>query len=271
MSLFKDLSFCWDCFEQDGMNNKLISQFMATITSPVLVVGSGQGIVSRVLLDNGHHVHSIDCLESMAQLAIQRNSVETEVINFLDLNVTNEYRTVIINTGVIYPSFIKRYLDDFINKIDKVLKNEGVILLSFFRKTDFDKTVLDLRLHKDKRILVEIWRGLNSGRNIFKVLSNEFRNTPGIKYLLYRHKRELEEFEVQIRNAGRRFGSSHNSCETERFIAKSLPYVSFGLERSDQTAIFHSFDRLPIKLKEVFGTQNATYAILEKVIDCEKT
>jgi len=251
------------------MNDKLISQFMTTILSPVLVVGSGQGIVSRALLDDGHHVHSIDCLESMAQLAARRNYVETEVIDFLDLNATNEYRTVIINTGVLYPIFIKRHLNDFVDKINEVLRCGGVILLSFFRKTDFDRTVLDLKLHKDQRLLVEIWRGLNSGRNIFEVLSNEFRDLPGIQYLLCRHKQELEEFEAQIRDAGRRFGSFHSSSETERFISKALSYVSFGLDRSDQISIFHSLDRLSMKLKNVYSVKNASYAVLEKAIESE--
>lgn len=266
ISLFRDLSFCWDHFEQDGLTDAIILRFMSSIVSPVLVVGSGQGLVSRALLDARHHVHSIDCLESMAQLAVQRNSVETEVIDFLELNATNEYKTVVINTGVLYPLFLKRHLSKFIKKLDEVLMCGGVILLSFFRKTSFDITVMDLRLHKDKRLLVEIWRGINSGRNIFEVLLSEFWDLPGMRYLLCRHKQELEEFESQIRIAGRRFESSHSCKETEEFIAESLSYVSFGIEREDQISLFHSFDRSSIRLKEIYNSKNATFAILEKAI-----
>lgn len=269
ISLFRDLSFCWEHFEQDGLTDAIILRFMSSIVSPVLVVGSGQGLVSRALLDAGHQVHSIDCLEIMAQLAVQRNSVETTVIDFLYLNATNEYKTVIINTGVLYPIFIKRHLNDFVDKINEVLRCGGMILLSFLRKTDFDITVLDLKLHKDKKLLVEIWRGLNSGRNIFEVLLNEFRDLPGIRYLLCQHKQELAEFESQIRIAGRKFESSNSCKKTEEFIAESLSYVSFGIERDDQISLFHSFDRLSIRLKEVDNVKNATFAILEKAIDRE--
>ena len=52
ISLFRDLSFCWDHFEQDGLTDAIVLRFMPSIVSPVLVVGSGQGLVSRTLLDN---------------------------------------------------------------------------------------------------------------------------------------------------------------------------------------------------------------------------
>lgn len=269
ISVFRDLSFCWDHFEQDGLNDAVILRFMSSIVSPVLVVGSGQGLVSRVLLDAGHQVHSIDCLESMALLAVQRHSVETEVVDLLDLDATDAYNTIIVNTGVLYPSFVRKHLREFVSKINEALRDKGVIVLSFFRATDFDKTAVDFGLHKDRRLLTRIWQGVNSDKIISEVLLNEFGNLPGIRYLLCQHKQELAEFESQIRIAGRRFESLNSCKKTEEFIAESLSYVSFGLERNEQISLFNSFDRLSIRLKDLDNVKNATFASLEKRVNCE--
>ncbi|MDC0357865.1 class I SAM-dependent methyltransferase [Oligoflexia bacterium] len=268
LQLFNDLAFCWEFFEEDGLNGSNIKNYLEYVASPVLVVGSGQGVVAKDLIEQGFDVCCIDCSEAMAKFANQRFGIETQVIDFLDFKSDKRFNTVIINTGVIFPKVIKAHAPELARKIHDCLFENGHVLLSFFQVTDFDATAKELKLHKASKLLVELWLSLQEGMGLSEFLKRKYSMHPALQYLLHRHKTDILEFEAQVKNACAQFMKvrrvDFNDPELLKFISEALPYVPYGISRDEQISLFAFMIKMNLSVKVVDSYGKLIVSILSK-------
>lgn len=264
IKLFDDLSFCWDYFERDGLTDESITHFSNNVKSPVLVVGGGQGLISQRLREAGHEVCTLEIHQSMADLAWSRRKVESIVVDFMNFESPQKFATIIINTGVVYPSFIESSAEAFVEKIDHYTHDNGVIALSFLHKTAFDHAVSHLELHHNQELLGCIWDYISKEKSIFDALTAYHLELPRLAYLLSRFKKELLEYELQIKTAGIRFFSISNDDDVREFIIQSLHYVSYGLNFREQLALLSTFERSGIFCVKSQCCNNLTVNMLKK-------
>jgi SAM-dependent methyltransferase len=121
----------WELFETMGTAAEDLDDFEGLLASPMLVVGSGQGLLVRALRDRGHDVHGVDSSRRMAERASQRRGTDTVVADAAALPFASAgLRTVLLATGVLdatRPARIARYLVE----CSRVLAPEGTLVLSF--------------------------------------------------------------------------------------------------------------------------------------------
>jgi hypothetical protein len=108
----------WDILEDTGLTPIGLKPVLPSIGSPVLLLGSGQGLISRYLLDNGLRVTSVDLSKPMASAAWQRRRVKTLIADAACLRLKKTFRTVIVATGVISPRHLEgRFVDDLLGSL----------------------------------------------------------------------------------------------------------------------------------------------------------
>lgn len=264
LKLFDNLAFCWSHFEQDGLNNQMINQYFASIKSPLLVVGSGQGIVSKCFLSKGLDVDNIDRLKSMANLAKSRRQIKTMVIDFLEFSPKKKYKTVIVNTGVLSSSFVSSHCLSFTEKLNTCLAKNAIAILSFFKKNDFDIAAEIIGITHNSELLVKIWEGTQNGVSITKIVES-LKYLNGSFYLASKFKNDLIEFETQIRDSGQTFKTLYPNKSVQKFIANSLNYISFGLDMQLQLRLFNSIENYDFEIQEIFENHKTVITLIKKI------
>lgn len=275
LDLFEQLAFCWESFEEDGLNATNVHKYLDRAAGRVLIVGSGQGLVATTLLEQAAEPVCIDCSPSMARYARERYGIETEVVNFIDYETGVErFDTILVNTGVLYSAFLAAHRQHLTEKLSFCLRNGGRLLLSFFQVTIFDATVEEFRLDRDREQLIEIWNHLCDNGSLVQFLRKKFGSKQGIDYLLVRHQAELLEYEEQIRNAGRAFMQhEHLSASDPRlhnFLQRALPYVSYGIPRREQLELFSGLSELGFEIERLDNNEKLVVVLLRKNLDAQK-
>ncbi len=92
----------WSYFEDNFLDIESINKLSATIESPILIIGAGQGILVEQLQNKGFKVDGLELDPQMIKYAKDRRGIDliqadAGKMPFAD----NSYRTSIIATGVI--------------------------------------------------------------------------------------------------------------------------------------------------------------------------
>ncbi len=120
--------------EDNHLDLRTINALVEKISSPVLVVGGGQGLLVNELQKEGFLVDGVDSSPEMVKLAEQRRGVKLVLTDGSSLPFADgSYGTSIIATGVI------DFLDDdnqirqIIDETRRVTGKEGKLLISFYK------------------------------------------------------------------------------------------------------------------------------------------
>lgn len=263
LSVFKSLAFCWDVFESDGLNDELIAFFLEHLAGNLLVIGSGQGIVSRALIDRGYSVDSIELLEEMASFAAKRRKINSTVSNFLTTPIERRYRSVIVNTGVILPSMSIDDLGRLFNNLHSCISDGGCAIVAYFERSEFDDFIEEYELDRSESIYEKLWDGIQQGRAIEHILADILgQRCPAFQYKKYHD--DLSELQYQIKESGIRFQKQYPEQDVRRFIKEKLKYTPFGLSRKQQITLHQCAEQTGFSFVELktFGKTNV--AVLRK-------
>ena len=93
----------WEHMENRHMSTHLTDKIITYITSPVLVIGAGQGLIVKYLQDKGYICDGLDLEDEMIKQAKKRHNIElikgdAKELPFKD----NSYNTVIISSTANY-------------------------------------------------------------------------------------------------------------------------------------------------------------------------
>jgi ubiquinone/menaquinone biosynthesis C-methylase UbiE len=124
----------WSYFEDNFLDIESINQLSATIESPILIIGAGQGILVEQLQNKGFKVDGLELDPQMIKYAKDRRGIDliqadAGKMPFAD----NSYRTSIIATGVIDFIDDKESIESIVNEALRVTDETGNVLAAFYK------------------------------------------------------------------------------------------------------------------------------------------
>jgi len=124
----------WEFYESQQFNTKTIDKLMNIIRSPVLLVGSGQGLVASHLKKMGIVVWCVDLEKEMLKAGLQKRNIKGIAANASFLPFRDGYfKTVLISTGVIDYSNNNEEIQKIFNEALRVAGTFASIIVAFYK------------------------------------------------------------------------------------------------------------------------------------------
>ncbi len=124
----------WERLEDRHLGTLVTEAFVDSIESPVLVIGSGQGVVVDRLRQRGFQVTAVDREPEMAALAKRRRGIRTLLADGRKLPFgDNAFRTVIVATGVVDYLFDEAVIREILSEARRVTRNNGDVIIAFYK------------------------------------------------------------------------------------------------------------------------------------------
>jgi len=135
-NLWTNLAPYWEFLENRHMNISVVENLLNELSSPVLIIGAGQGLLVKYLKEKGFTVVGLDLDKEMIKYAKERHSIDLIHGDASSLPFKNSsYKSVIISSGVVDytddKALIKRILDESI----RVTAGHGKIFVAFYQIT----------------------------------------------------------------------------------------------------------------------------------------
>jgi ABC-2 type transport system ATP-binding protein len=127
----------WEHMEERHMGSETISKIYSQITSPVLVIGAGQGVLMKYLIKKGFIVDGIDLNDNMISHAKKRNNIKIIKADAKKLPFkNNSYKTVIISSGVVDYIEDEALISKIINEAYRVTSPNGNMFVAFYLENE---------------------------------------------------------------------------------------------------------------------------------------
>ncbi len=139
---FEELCPHWALFEHTGLNERVLAA-IDCFRSPILLLGSGQGLVPQALQSLGHAVTSVDISRQMIAYARSRRNIETIHGDAASVSIGRRFRTVVVNTGVITQANVRSpFARAVVHNAAAHLTANGRVVLAYL-KYSFSITVFE--------------------------------------------------------------------------------------------------------------------------------
>lgn len=150
----------WELYEDKaGLTTRITEALYEKICSPVLILGSGQGVISEDLLLEGKDVTSVDISRVMANKARERRGIETVVADATSVMLKKRFRSIIVPTGVLT---MQRMEGDFVEKLLRNIRahseSETKVIFSYFWNSPWDQAKALLGYYKKPSNAVYFWK-----------------------------------------------------------------------------------------------------------------
>lgn len=230
-SMWESVAVAWREWEHLGMTISSLRPFLPKITSPVLVVGAGQGVVVEALMQSGYEVVGVDGAQAMIDEARKRRGLDLKQALGETLPFDNQsFTTVILATGVLDTEDSNAM--PLLTEAIRVLKINGQCLAGFYSLSEKTISVcqeigyMEGGLQKLQSLL-EIWAAdRNEARWIelvaqWKACSQEEATNCVQHYqsVLYAIYADWERFAMKVRQFG------HDPKSIFQEIVQSSPPV----------------------------------------------
>ncbi len=127
----------WNQIEDRHFGTKTTASLMDNITSDVLVIGAGQGLIVRHLMNKGINATGLDINPEMVKVAKEKYNLDIVEGDAGKLPFKDEsYSTVIISSGVVDYGADEAAITVFINEARRVCCRGGKILIAFYKITE---------------------------------------------------------------------------------------------------------------------------------------
>ncbi len=124
----------WAHLEDRHLSLLTTQKILTHVSSPVLVIGAGQGLVVEYLRQNGLEADGVDLEKEMIRLAHKRRSIELIQANANALPFKkNHYQTAIVATGVVDYLHDKTLIVQILKETIDIVEDNGKILVSFYK------------------------------------------------------------------------------------------------------------------------------------------
>lgn len=124
----------WEHMEEQYLGTNITNSFIKEISSPVLIIGAGQGLIVKHLRDQGYLVDGIDLEKEMIKIAKKRHSIDIIHADARNLPFNDKsYKTVIIASGVVDYISDKKLIKKIINEALRVTTPHGNLIIAFYK------------------------------------------------------------------------------------------------------------------------------------------
>lgn len=227
----------WDLLEHHGLNADNVGQLAGFLASPILVLGSGQGLLSQRLARAGHDVCSVDRSAEMAELARRRRGVMTLVCDALDLDLGQQFGTVLVTTGVISDALCGGpFLPRLLRVVHRHLTQDGRAIIAYFRVSPWTHVARNLGLYGQPSKNVLFWRA-HGDLALAEHLFADSTNRAHIVHAAFdAHRTALDRHMTSIVAIGERYHRLSRRSP-EDFIGSHSGYYPFPLRRKSESVV----------------------------------
>ena len=260
--VFRRLAFCWHAFEHDGLTDTMVAGCLGHVDGPILVVGSGQGLVSQGLQRAGFEVVSVDSEPEMAVQAQARRNIATRVADFFELEADPGIRTVLVNTGVVTPSLVRTRAEAFARQLRRLVPVDGRVVLSYFQRTAFMDVAEEMGLRQSLSLLDSLCRRvIDHGERVQEALA---RCLPPAypRNGLEAFPEEWADFQGQILAA---YALYEGPQDPHTVLPQALRYVPFGLREDKRVHLMQTLERAGLVLEHGWRKDSVHISILRGV------
>jgi SAM-dependent methyltransferase len=213
VSSFDELSPYWRFLENGGLNENL-SVLVEYVASPVLLLGSGQGLVSQKLVARGYDVTNVDISRSMIGYAKSRRGVETIEADAASVSISRKFRTIIISTGLVTEANAQtRFVVELLTNVDRHLACGGQVLLTYLKTSSSVQVFEYLGLLGRPSNNFDIWNARASLDKMKECLSAKGYDNNLIDYLFVLFEDKLEDHRQMIERIGSEYMKINGGAE----------------------------------------------------------
>lgn len=134
---FDKLCPFWEFFEGEGLNERIVN-LAPHIVDPVLLLGSGQGLVSEALGTICKDLTNLDKSPTMAVYAKLRRGQDTILDEVDSFKLGRLFATIVVNTGIITaPKISTGFVERLVGTILRHMSPSGKVIVSYFRRSVF--------------------------------------------------------------------------------------------------------------------------------------
>jgi SAM-dependent methyltransferase len=232
----------WDLLEHHGLNaenTRLLAGFLA---SPILILGSGQGLLSHYLAQAGYDVCGVDRSTEMATRAKYRRGMSTVVCDALQLHLRQRFRTIIVSTGVVNDQLLGRgQLPRLIRKVEGHLLPGGYLILGYFRISPWTLVAQELELYGRPSRNVLFWKAQGDLAHAERLFAAGVERSQAVHRAFDVHATKLSCHMDSILAIGKRhIDLGHQS--PEQFIGNHSGYYPFPLPRQAESLVFRTLE-----------------------------
>ena len=120
--------------EDNYLDIESLNQLLGLVTSPILIVGAGQGLLVESLRQRGHVVDGVDYSSEMVKYAEKRRGIKLFHTDAAQMPFDdNKYASSIVATGVIDFITDSDKIKAIIVEVKRVTTNSGEILVAFYQ------------------------------------------------------------------------------------------------------------------------------------------
>lgn len=131
---FDQWSQYWEYIEDFYLDRESLNALVKIVQSPVLVIGSGQGIIVHELRNHNFEASGIDFSWAMTQGAKARRGLYLPQADARQLPfVDNAYQTAILATGVVDFMGEEESIQTILAEAKRVTADTGQVLIAFYR------------------------------------------------------------------------------------------------------------------------------------------
>ncbi|HOT44624.1 MAG TPA: class I SAM-dependent methyltransferase [Spirochaetota bacterium] len=124
----------WDHIEDRHFGTTTTESLMEHIKPDVLVVGAGQGLIVRHLMNKGISATGLDINPNMVKVAKEKYNLDIVEGDAGKLPFSDDsYSTVIISSGVVDYGADEAAIATFINEAKRVCRRGGKVLVAFYK------------------------------------------------------------------------------------------------------------------------------------------
>ena len=232
----------WDLIESHGVNVTAIPVLGPLLRGPILLIGSGQGLVAQSLVEAGFDVVAVDNSPAMARLALERRGLRTLVCDVVDLRLDERFGTILVNTGVVNGRSVDAgIVPRLATSLRPLLEPDAHLLIGYFRTSVWTHVAETLGLYGSPSTNELFWTSegdLARAEHLFAVRSGR---PFAVHRAFERHRVELARHAEFILRVGER-------CSTLReapaaFLRQHGGFYPFPLEPRSESELARSLLR----------------------------
>lgn len=252
----------WDLLEHHGLSPNILQQTLPGLEGPVLVVGSGQGLVPAFLLRSGYAVTSLERSRAMARMSRRRRGLDPIVQDGACYRCDDRFKTIILNTGVLNSRTLgSGEALSIVDNISTMLARDGRLVVAFFRWTRWTDLALRLGFFGTPSSNVVLWRHRDDFGKALRLLEGSDGSADDLAALLCSNRKLISEHARNIIKLGESYRDL-TGLAPDGFISEHSGFFPFPLAESHESAVTKQMSARGFQTMEYFVFNGGDTGIL---------
>jgi Methyltransferase domain len=256
----------WDLYEEDGLTPFVTEAISQYICSPVILLGSGQGLVSKNLMLQGKKVTSIDACPEMADRAKKRRGIPTIVGDATTIKLQQKFNSVIVSTGILFQQQIyEDFTEKLLTNIRLLSQTNSRAIFCYFWYSPWERVKQSLGFYnKSSSNGIYFWKARGNLEKLKYLLITEAGvSQRTIDEIFDQWEDALQNLLNQYLKVGERFKNLNNNEDPEPYFAfYDAENINMSLTEQDELELQNKLNIFNFDIEKTFNFYNSTRVLV---------